>query len=304
MCSIITVNKETLSLRKLEKYLLRESTVNNDGMSLLLQSETGELTALKTFDLNTIMVLLETTDWQRMWMHMRAATQGEVTLRNTHGWMTSNGTTIMHNGILFDKDSYKFNVDSELIVDWVETCGIELTLELLLTENYANVFIIENLGDYYVSRTKSGSLFTDGKGNFATNQIGRINQAVKPGYQRKFSSGFSVNPGRVRDFLDYEDHFYEMGYYSDGYYSSYDKKTGRMRHVPKHMLDTQVKLPSSRFNDSGKVNGLKPNLEKDNSVLMEEINKDIKLGWDTVHDDDDFSDEELTEYEKFKRKVG
>jgi len=242
---------------------------------------------------------------------MRAATQGDVNIRNTHGWMTTAGTAVMHNGVLFDQDSYRFNVDSELIVDWLEKFGTDFTLEMLLTENYANVFLIENLGDYYVSRTSGGSLFTDGRGNFATNQVGRINKPVKHDYQQLFKSGFVKPEIRIQDFLDYEDYHHEHGYYRDGYRSSYDWKTGVTRYEP-------INLPLSvnSFNDSGKLDGYKPTAETDKlnaSVLLDEINESVKLGWDTVHnkDDDYFTDSEyqdlldageLSEYER-KRKV-
>lgn len=243
MCSIITIDNKALNPERLERYLIQETMRNDDGMSIILQDPDGKLTSLKTFDLDTVLTLLDYSSWTRMWLHMRAATQGEVNLRNVHGWMTTDGTAVMHNGILSDKDAWDFNVDSELIVDWVEKFGVNFALDMLQTESYANVFLIEQYGDYHVSRTKSGSLFTDGNGNFATNQVGRINKPVKAGYQKQFKSGF-VKPV-VQEILNYEDYQYLNGIlnkYRDDYGPSYISTTRG-----------DYSADISRFNDRGSV---------------------------------------------------
>lgn len=329
MCSIITIKQGSLKLERLEKYLSKESFSNDDGMSLLVQDKKGKMTALRTFNLDLIMAVLKGMEWSRMWMHMRAATQGEVNIRNTHGWMTTDGTAIMHNGILWDKDAYKFNVDSELIVDWVEQLGIDFALEMLKEESYANVFLIKNLGDYYVSRTKSGTLFTDGNGNFSTNQVGQINKPVKPGFQKMFESGFKPESKSVRAILDYEDDAYSRSIY--GYESFYGYKP-RYYSSNGQIIDTQTGLPltagfkypagntesntddSGRFNDDGSMNGKSARNEE--TVLLEEdeayerAKEEIAAAWDQVLDRDSVSDEDyrtyldegrLIEFERYKR---
>lgn len=316
MCSIITIDNGTLKPGKLEKYLERETMFNDDGMVIQIQDSHGRMSSLKTFEVDSAMAFLNSNSWVRMWMHMRAATQGAVNLRNIHGWLTNDSTAVMHNGILSDKDSKAFNVDSELIVHWLETLGLSYTLEMLLGEHFANVFIIKNTGDYVVSRTGGGSLFTDGEGNFSTNAVGNINKRVRHKYQKVFLSDFvardikrliKTDVNSVGTLLDFEDKSYLDEKYKNSSNYLMDKYD-REYHDYKTKYDNAMHSDddSGRFNDTGDLNGVNPNAEKiadandlEEEIADEEFNRkrdELTARWDQVIDREAFSDEEYREY--------
>ncbi len=197
MCSILAAGQDTLSKALLLEYVRGELLGNPDGSCLMLDGPEG-MTSLRTMDHRLILQLLKRRDWDRCWLHMRAATQGTLTLRNTHGWISTQGIAVMHNGILRGARAVEFEVDSQLILDWLEQGGEELALQELMGEPYANVFLIDSdSGDYAVSRSLVGTLFTDGNGNFSSRNVGHLREAVSPYYQGLFSSyGVAITEGR------------------------------------------------------------------------------------------------------------
>ena len=180
MCTLLTVSAGLWS-RALENHIRRDAENNPHGFSLLLLSEYGAETILRSMDINVILSTLRNSEWTRMFLHSRYATQGSVRLDNTHGW-SEDGVFYMHNGCLTSKDSWSYEVDSQAIGEWIKYGGIDRALAELRSEMFANVFMIDVNDEYFVvSKSASGSLYTDGQGNYATVPFADICSPVVPG---------------------------------------------------------------------------------------------------------------------------
>jgi hypothetical protein len=174
----MTVDRAAFT-KKIPERIRQDSTYNRDGFSLLTVGKLGEPALLRTMDVNDVISAIEYLPWERFFVHCRAATQGTVLLENTHAWEAA-GVFYMHNGILRDRLADYYNVDSQLIGHKIETVGMDATMEWLKSEPFANVFFINpSLSWYQVYRSTTGSLFTDGKGNYSSNRVGAIKQYVK-----------------------------------------------------------------------------------------------------------------------------
>ena len=154
--------------------ILDDSVSNSDGWALLLILKNGKPMFVQSLDLDPIFSILMDASWERMFLHSRFTTQGESTLPNCHGWQ-SNGTYVFHNGILSNPQADDFPVDSQLINWWIDRYGVNRTLQLLKTEYYANVFLVDTKqNEYIMHRSQTGSLFTDGLGNYSSNPVGSL----------------------------------------------------------------------------------------------------------------------------------
>lgn len=172
MCTLLTIDKESYG-PKVEKRIRIDADRNSDGFSLVLISRMGCRINLRTLDIEPVLTLLRSTDWTRMFLHSRAATQGEVRVENTHGW-DSQGVIYMHNGRIEAREANLYPVDSQAIGEWLES-GVDDALEFLRRQNYANVFLIDNNNHlYYVNSSRYGMLYTDNRGNYSTNRVGKI----------------------------------------------------------------------------------------------------------------------------------
>lgn len=176
MCTILSVSKEYYG-RPLWNRIYQDACNNPHGYALILVDEAGASTVLRTLNLDTVFTLLEAGGWSRMFLHCRFATQGSVTLDNTHGWGV-NGTFYMHNGVLMNPAADRYAVDSQLIGEWLRE-GTLAALDRLYYEPYANVFVVDTTEGYYgMHRSATGTLFTDWQGNYSSNRFGRCRHAV------------------------------------------------------------------------------------------------------------------------------
>jgi hypothetical protein len=182
MCTLLTIGAEQWS-RAMENHIKDDAFHNPHGFALLLLNKHGARTILRSMDIEPILALLRNSDWERMFLHSRWATQGSVRLDNTHGW-SDDGVFYMHNGCLMSKDGDSYPVDSQAIGEWIRHGGVDRALQNLQMEMFANVFMVDLDGGYYaVNRSMHGTLFTDGMGNYATNPIGSISMDVVPGVE-------------------------------------------------------------------------------------------------------------------------
>ncbi len=177
MCTLMTLHNSKWST-KMENRIRKDAIENPDGFALLLMTSDGAHSIFRTFDIDAVVMLLNTVTWSRMFLHCRYATQGAVTLDNSHGW-SNQGVFYMHNGRLAAPEARLFPVDSQAIGDWLES-GIDTALKDLWAEPYANVFLINTVENYYVvNRSLGGQLYTDGRGNYSTNRVGNIRKPVR-----------------------------------------------------------------------------------------------------------------------------
>lgn len=183
MCTLLTVAKATFQAnpRAIVERIQRDWIDNPDGYSLLILDELGQWTQLRGFAIDLAIDALYALDWQRIWLHQRWATQGEVNLDNCHGW-SYRGYITMHNGALTAADAQRLPVDSMALGRWLLAGTLARRLE---SEAFANVFVIDtNAGGYAVHRSLAGSLHTNGRGDYSTEPIpGVIDLPVVPGWE-------------------------------------------------------------------------------------------------------------------------
>ncbi len=190
MCSIITFTKDMYST-DLTDHLMSDMASNPDGFSVILVDINGQvLVDLHSMDAYAVIGLLEWAAYHRAFVHCRLSTQGQITIRNTHGFHM-NGIYYQHNGILSDPISKRFAVDSMLIGAKISEGSLHTTLTWLKSQSYANCFFIDtNIKQYFVTRNSVGSLFTDGRGNYSTNAYDTICQPVIPYSEHAYSFDF------------------------------------------------------------------------------------------------------------------
>jgi hypothetical protein len=194
MCTIISIDRkvyEEVGSEIFSAHLASDAASNPHGFGLLMLGELEEDTVLiHSMNVDVIdSVIRSTKDWKRLWIHTRFATGTTVNLHGCHPFSSTgsgrkyNGVLassaehflVMHNGIISGGDANNFFVDSMYIPEMIRMRGLAETLTYLKTVNYANVFIVNPVdGRWAVSRTASGTLFMDGKGNFSSNPLGPI----------------------------------------------------------------------------------------------------------------------------------
>lgn len=189
MCTILTVdyatfldNRETIIAR-----IKSDAIRNCDGYSLVMARKEGSL-SLNSMDINTVVATIDAIDFERMWLHSRAATGMDTGVAYTHNFRTKDGLLIQHNGIVDNPDSLP--VDSMRIAQLVDMLGLDHAIDFISSsgEMFFNTFFIEpEYGSYTVVRLSSGTLFMDGNGNYSTNPIdGLINIPVAGGHWESY----------------------------------------------------------------------------------------------------------------------
>ena len=174
MCTILTANN-TIPAHKIIEQLKEDAWSNPDGFAMLMVQKNGKPLFIQSLDIEPILSLIEYSEFERIFVHTRYATQGKSALQNCHGWQ-ANGVYVFHNGSIRSRISDKFDVDSEAIRYWLDNYGIDETIDKLIDEPFANVFLVDiEQGQYIVQRSRTGSLFTDGNGNYSTHDFDAIN---------------------------------------------------------------------------------------------------------------------------------
>lgn len=185
MCTIMTVDKDSYT-DDVFAQIKADARYNDDGWSLALISNGGVRDVIHTMSLPVIQAALDNEDWDRMFLHARAATgMSDINVLNSHGFR-SYPYLIFHNGFIMNSENH-LPVDSEQIGIWLDTLGEAGCLQKLYSEGFANVMLLNvKTGDYLIHRSKTGTLFTDGDGNYSTNEVGYMRIPVKEYTQYKF----------------------------------------------------------------------------------------------------------------------
>lgn len=201
------MSRESVSNDELITRMVQDSNFNDDGWSAMFVLGSGKPMFLQSLDLDPIVSLVLDLDWTRMFLHARAATQGSPRLDNCHGW-SADGVYVFHNGILSNPQSRDFEVDSQLIHWWIDRYGVTKTLNLLRTERYANVMLVDTISnEYLIHRSETGSLFTDGNGNFSSNIMGDIRQPVRVYTNDVFELGLKPVVDKYSGYMTDEDEY-------------------------------------------------------------------------------------------------
>lgn len=175
MCTILTFTSAIWNdnYADLIDRLYDDEMFNGDGIAMLFDNQTF----IQTMDLNCAVDILTSTSWDRVWIHFRSATSPEVGINYNHGFYTKDRQyLVMHNGYI--PEGVHLPVDSMWICDLIDTLGIDDAVEhLLCKQSFCNTFIVEvDSGNYWTVRCQSGSLYTDGHGNYSTKKVGPICQ--------------------------------------------------------------------------------------------------------------------------------
>lgn len=184
MCTILTVSRKFFTTHEEEtlRRINNDAISNDDGWSLItVGRRADEVTVLKSLYLDDILAVIKNNkSWRRFFLHSRMATTRALGLDACHAFSASNGWFVMHNGSLSHKKARRFPVDSELIAALIKDYGPDTTTSFLReNESYANCFLVNpESGKYRIVRLTSGSLYTDGKGNYSSRDFADIKKAV------------------------------------------------------------------------------------------------------------------------------
>ena len=179
-----------------------DARTNDDGSAVILMGKYNtDVTLLRTLNAEAIINLMISDDtWERAWIHNRMATTQFKGLPGAHGFDARYGGNdwyVMHNGRFVHQEANKFRVDSEWAADLVRKYGPLSSLKVIAeNEHFANMFLIcPTEGRWFVLRQTSGSLNTDGQGNYSTHKItGLIEDDVKSGTQEEFKFDVTTKP--------------------------------------------------------------------------------------------------------------
>lgn len=184
MCTIITVSQDfwQSNSKAIVSRILIDAKTNSEGWCLVgIDTRTPENDIrFNSMRINLIPEMIKdffnhASNEARVFLHARAATTRNVGLSFTHGFTDRDGRIIMHNGIIGNLDYMA--VDSFNLAYNYDLSSADTLLSSLKTnkESFANIFVIDPaMGIYQVVRMSTGSLYTDGEGNYSTHPIGSI----------------------------------------------------------------------------------------------------------------------------------
>lgn len=185
MCTLITVSAEFFANNRAQVLdrIRQDARFNGDGWSLLCIDiqDTSKNVALQSMNLRMILRILDLfTDTcspdSRIFLHARAATTRYTGIAYCHGFTDLRGRIFMHNGIVNNPEQLAIDSYSLIDLPLADTSMLEALKQR--GDNYANVFVIDTDTDTYsVIRLATGSLHTDGNGNYSTHPIATI---IKP----------------------------------------------------------------------------------------------------------------------------
>jgi hypothetical protein len=196
MCTILTLDRDTFlaDRREVTSRILRDAQNNSDGLSLIAVDPFAPTT---NFSMNCMavghvlnlidMFFSSSSEYSRIWLHLRAATTDFVGIPFNHGFTDSRGTMIQHNGVVYNYRD--LGVDSFNLSDYRTDCAHKFRDDLdTALERFANVFLIRpEKSTYGVVHMVVGSLHTDGQGNYSTHPVADIALPVDERYAREYS---------------------------------------------------------------------------------------------------------------------
>jgi len=177
MCTIISTDTVTDAL--IER-LAADHASNPHGIAIVTVDQSYNYQILKTHDLSSAILILRSGEFRRVFIHTRNATTWARGVTATHAFIQGD-YIVMHNGILSSAGAKLHPVDSMMLCDLLKTTSPDKIQSVLsaLGETFANVFIIDTKSDrFYMIRQSSGSLHTDGSGNYSTHAFGQISASV------------------------------------------------------------------------------------------------------------------------------
>lgn len=224
MCTILTTDKITDNILN---RIAEDHQYNPHGLSVVTYDGVN-YEILKTLDLNTVLTILRSREYKRIFVHTRNATTWSRGVNATHGFIQGD-YVYFHNGIFRSRGALQYPVDSMMLGDVLRMTApdnIQKTLSAL-GETFANIMIVDTkLDKYHVIRQSTGSLFTDNQGNYSTNPVDDINIPVPENTAEAFPlrivpvHTFRFNtdtPAPAPDLSEIYDRHYDRGYLSSSF---------------------------------------------------------------------------------------
>lgn len=177
MCTILTFDGKFFDENREELLgqLEHDFMFNRHGSTMIGVDPVGgdsELLSKNSSLAKEVTDFLDRVPMGRVFLHYRYATTARVGLAHNHVIPSFDGQFYLHNGVISNK--FRYTVDSFNLVH-LSRRSEELLLDLTEQgETFANVFIVDPEEGYGVVRLKTGTLFTDGQGNYSTHCIGSI----------------------------------------------------------------------------------------------------------------------------------
>lgn len=203
MCTIHTYSAKFY--RKNQKdiniQIIRDAITNEDGLSMVFLDGHNAVTntVYRTMSAENLTVVLsmlmaDATKYARVFIHLRAATTTHVGVGFTHAFDDMQGIFYMHNGVITNTGNMA--VDSFNMANWADTRGSGMLVNLLgRKEHFANVFRIDTVGyKWSMTRMSSGTLHTDGHGNYSSRAFGPITEAVEHHSTQSYTLSFLPKP--------------------------------------------------------------------------------------------------------------
>ena len=195
MCTILTVDLAAYihSAADIIDRIYQDNSRNRDGLALVAldpDCPDNDL-ILKTFNVELIVKSIDSffetavSLDARIFLHQRMATGSSIHVGTMHAFGDMTGNIIMHNGIFrsaYDSTgSDVYAVDSFAMIDYMGFDNADEVLQALLQlkEHFTNLFIIRpDCYTYGVVKLRTGTLYTDGLGNYSTHPVAGLDLAV------------------------------------------------------------------------------------------------------------------------------
>jgi hypothetical protein len=189
MCTIYTFDQAFFDAnrRAATAAICRDYIRNGDGCSLLCIDPVSPLKNLRIQSMDIEIILSSMESFfdsasldSRVFLHLRMATGDRIGVAYNHGFDNRDGKIFFHNGYLI-AGFYGYAVDSFALADMHFSNANDLCNILFRkSETFANILYFDyETGSYGMVRMKSGSLYTDGKGNYSSSVIATICQPVE-----------------------------------------------------------------------------------------------------------------------------
>lgn len=211
MCTIMTIDRNFWIQNKQATIsrILSDARLNSDGWAVVGVDPDSidadfNLQSMRIAPVLDVMerFFLECSVYGRVFLHSRFATTRHVGIAYTHGFTDSQGTIIMHNGIV---DNYRaLAVDSFNLTDY-PMHNAETLLGMLTDdqEAFANLILIRPAeGTYGIVRLLTGQLHTDAQGNYSSYPFAGVDMPVPTSFAIDHSIGRNVpKPSNIPNYL-------------------------------------------------------------------------------------------------------
>ena len=175
MCKIYVVTQDNYLKddKKWSDHIENGVTGNWHGSSAVLLDREGNHSIVRVSEYEDLKLMLDNSEnWDRALIHHRWGTGNNLGVIDTHFWQAGR-FLYCHNGVFRGSaKSDKLRVDSQAIGVFLEAGELWEAIRFCQEQEYANVLIVDIEGKrYYMTRSRTNSLYTDGAGQYSTDKL-------------------------------------------------------------------------------------------------------------------------------------